>query len=902
MDSNVFFGGRPSLDPNVIKAVRDIEKSGLTPEIVSPQHVSIFAGTPAELANDLNISEESAVQLIKAHTLIRFPYFGKDGKDQTIRYKFIPPIRYPDGREAKYLSPSGSHPEVYVPSPVWPALDDPTAVLWITEGEKKTLKLNLHGACCVGLPGVYCFREKKSEGCPPTHRELHPTLRKTQWRGRKVMIAFDADFRDNPDVRNALIELALRLQHGGADVHVAHWDPARGKGIDDVLAVADKPDETLAAILRTATPLQKFIEPDHADAVVRALAISAKTASEVEVRAKELAKFLRISLKTLTADVKKRQTDMLLYHKTVKRAEIVAGGDDYAFKDGTLVRNRDGKPEHLADFEARITKELHLETGDSCYRVEGKSIHGASFAFDTPACEFADPKLLRVKLEQAMGPCASCSASATPHLGPAIKRLSELSQITHGSLYRRTGWLDTRFLIPGNTIEGIEVNLGHRKMPYSLSDKADFTLGIEALTSLLKAQIPEVTTVILTFLFQAPFSRLVGWEEERYCLFICGRTGNFKTSTVQAMMCIWGAGFASEDNLIKWGEGATKNALMELAVFPRDMPMLIDNYKPNTGGGARDFTTTMHNMLEGGQKDRLTKSAELRDSKPVSCWPICTGEDVPDNDAASLARTLVIRMKRIENADTEDLTRAQELSRHLPAIGEVVIRYLEALAENESARALFKERFFKYRKEWNARLKAAHPKMPNIPRVSTNLASNQLTWEVFSQIPELAQVLYPLRDAHAAGLKAIAAEMAGSVTEASEAEKFLEAVRDLISRKEIDICSTRVAAASAKPLNGWWEEDGSLCISFRAIQPHLEKTHQNLSSLSDRTLYKQLEELGVLASRDAEHRTKSVNIGGCTQRVLHLKGEFVRYAAAPGNPEPELKCPFDTDCSTEVPF
>ena len=81
---------------------------------------------------------------------------------------------------------------------------------------------------------------------------------------------------------------------------------------------------------------------------------------------------------------------------------------------------------------------------------------------------------------------------------------------------------------------------------------------------------------------------------------------------------------------------------MALAAHAHDLPFLIDNYKPNTGGGSRDFVNLIHNLIEGGEKERLTRTAELRDNKPIYCWPIVTGEDVPGDDPASLARVLVV--------------------------------------------------------------------------------------------------------------------------------------------------------------------------------------------------------------------------------------------------------------------
>jgi hypothetical protein len=61
--------------------------------------------------------------------------------------------------------------------------------------------------------------------------------------------------------------------------------------------------------------------------------------------------------------------------------------------------------------------------------------------------------------------------------------------------------------------------------------------------------------------------------------------------------------------MIKWGEGATRNAIMALGRHAAHMPVLIDNFKPNTGGGAKDFITLLHNFLEGADRERLSRDS-----------------------------------------------------------------------------------------------------------------------------------------------------------------------------------------------------------------------------------------------------------------------------------------------------
>ena len=69
------------------------------------------------------------------------------------------------------------------------------------------------------------------------------------WKGRKVIIAFDADAAVKDQVRFARIELAQHLRRQGSVVGFLEWDLAHGKGIDDHLAAAG-PEAVLSEIAR----------------------------------------------------------------------------------------------------------------------------------------------------------------------------------------------------------------------------------------------------------------------------------------------------------------------------------------------------------------------------------------------------------------------------------------------------------------------------------------------------------------------------------------------------------------------------------------------------------------------------------------------------------------------------
>ena len=162
----------------------------------------------------------------------------------------------------KYLSPPGRCNMLYVVPVVDPGLlRDANVPVVVTEGEFKTLalwRLANHGSPMqprflpLGLSGVYNWRGTIGKTVGPDGSRLDvkgtiPDLDWVAWHGRKVMIAYDADATTKDLVRFARSELAAHLRGRGAFVGFLEWDIAKGKGIDDHLAIVG-PDAVIDEI------------------------------------------------------------------------------------------------------------------------------------------------------------------------------------------------------------------------------------------------------------------------------------------------------------------------------------------------------------------------------------------------------------------------------------------------------------------------------------------------------------------------------------------------------------------------------------------------------------------------------------------------------------------------------
>ena len=388
-------------------------------------------------------------------------------------------------------------------------------------------------------------------------------------------------------------------------------------------------------------------------------------------------------------------------------------------------------------------------------------------------------------------------------------------------------------------------------------------------------------------MFQAPLGKLAGWLSDRYAVFIGGRTGSLKTSFAQTLMCLYGAGFASDQYLLKFGEGATRNAILSYAEQANDMVLLIDNFKPNTGDGCRGFVNLLHNLVEGGGRERLNQRAQLQESKPIECWPLFTGEDVPVGDAASMARLLVVTVAwtgedGAQGGHNAALAEAQAQRRDFPLLGAAWLDWLESDAGRGAAQAAG-GRFEERRAAWATRLRERGQPVANPLRVASNLASNELAWEVLGQHPLLGPLAREFEEAHAAGLGLLMGEMARQTADNLEGVRFLEVLRQLLAGGECVLLHRRDAAMGPEGAGrasgnqvavGWHAPEGGAYLLPDLARREVERVlgGDGLNRISSEALYAQLDSLGWVGSREAGRRTRKVRAGAAMVRVLHITG------------------------------
>lgn len=212
-------------------AIAKLEGSAITVDQAAAAGIS-YIDNAKKLS--LGFSRVAAIVITYMDPLTGAAMTYGDGKEFH-RVRYLGEVKNKEGKVIRYSQAKGSPVRAYFPNCVdWADIVASAAQpIVITEGEFKALACCLQGICCIGLGGVWSFRE---------NGELLAELELVEWRGRTVIICYDSDADTNPQVRTAELALAAELQRRGADVRVARLQPAADgskQGADDYIQAGE---------------------------------------------------------------------------------------------------------------------------------------------------------------------------------------------------------------------------------------------------------------------------------------------------------------------------------------------------------------------------------------------------------------------------------------------------------------------------------------------------------------------------------------------------------------------------------------------------------------------------------------------------------------------------------------
>ncbi|WP_338431913.1 plasmid replication protein, CyRepA1 family [Synechococcus elongatus] len=227
-----------SLFQQAIAVVPDVEIDPLTHEVIGTPIAEALGWSFTRFGQQARSNQTAALFLQESGDVWQVKVFGGDSGDRSGAYWAPKGI----GNRA-YLPPIDKQTQIqligeYVQGLFWDWIEvHPEVPLVITEGGKKGLAGLSAGSVAIALYGCDCGNS------PDLTRFLVP--------GRQVFIAFDQDEKATTRVRvsRGIARLARRAMALGCSVRIAQWDPALGKGLDDVIAAhgAERWHQILAA-------------------------------------------------------------------------------------------------------------------------------------------------------------------------------------------------------------------------------------------------------------------------------------------------------------------------------------------------------------------------------------------------------------------------------------------------------------------------------------------------------------------------------------------------------------------------------------------------------------------------------------------------------------------------------
>jgi hypothetical protein len=656
-------------------------------------------------------------------------------------------------------------------------LGDPVV---LTEGEIKALASAQAGIPAVAQPGIGFL----------------PTAYLNQLRRRKVVLGYDVEKRKDPfqlspgesytmrHIRNILgIDLQEQISKAAGLIKKLHA-ALRGAGDDDKAEISAQ-IELLNAQIRSLN-------------------------SEIEAR-KQYGIALHVLRLPRPHDYDKIDIDAYLLTSTAEHyRELVKAAPKadewYARRDGGGFDTKHGgiwiHGEQVANYQAIVAETMHIVD-----EIEAGSRH--RLALITPSGQrrealisgedWADDKSARKALRTAL--LEGTFDDDPRYVLKAIRMLSSKGDgPTERHIYAATGWeqidghwhylaKDGAITANGiNTKIRCEIDEGASGNHYALCGEGDAALGAATYLKWLKGYYcPQPLALMLAAHATLPLIHRFGRNSARPMVWLYHQSGALKTALTRAgCMALYGPKFTAEradgEPVAKWD--GTSVGLSLQAYYYRDIPLLIDDYKPGVIA-PEVFKRFLHNYSESTNRTKGTQFNTIAKQRPARTVIFSTAEDVPSTgDAGIDGRIIAMEMAR-EQINDERLAELQRIGAagHLVAFWRTFIRDLAAALDHSVTGV---------EEQLQQMLKADDAALPGHRRTVGALRQNRMAWLLLSQWMVQAGHLSAaeksvLDEAHLNARNLLAAQQSNRQNENRPGSIFIDVLRELIDSGELVI-------------------------------------------------------------------------------------------------------------------
>ena len=449
------------------------------------------------------------------------------------------------------------------------------------------------------------------------------------------------------------------------------------------------------------------------------------------------------------------------------------------------------------------------------------------------------------------------------------------------TVYSHLGWRkigrDWVFLHAGMLGE-IEVNVTEENLQRYELQPAN-PEAMQTAVQLLDVAPREITIPTMALAFLGPLCeplRMAG-VEPAFVLWLAGSTGAMK-STLSALFLSFYGRFDSRS--LPGNFRDTANSLEKRAFAAKDVVFVVDDYHPcSSDAEARQMQQTAQRILRsyGDRQGRSRLNSDLT-AKPAyipRCLALVTGESLPEVGQSGSARLFALELKKGE-VKQELLTilqsEADELSAAMASYTEWLSPQLDSLA------AGFRQQFQELRA---AAVADGHGRIPE------TVAWLQIGFAAFVRFAVESGALSSEKGDELSGecwaiLNKLAADQSRVVAEDRPANKFLEALRDMLTAKTVWVrhSSEMDSANRDGAFIGWEDSENYLLIpgeTYRQVCKFVQAQGGRFP-VGERRLWSHLAAEGLIEVFNDGSRINNTilrSINGERRRVLCIKRSAV---------------------------
>jgi len=399
-----------------------------------------------------------------------------------------------------------------------------------------------------------------------------------------------------------------------------------------------------------------------------------------------------------------------------------------------------------------------------------------------------------------------------------------------------------------------------------------------------------ITVPLLAVQYLAPLSEFL---HPAFTLWIYGQSGTFKTTLAALGLSHYG-NFDARNVPASWE--STSNMLERFAFQAKDVPILVDDYYPQTTLGDQKRLEEKIARLVRSQgnlaaRGRMKSDTNLRTSYPPRGIIISTGEQLPAIGVSGLARLYQVETNS-GMVDVEVLTKCQKQAHLYSGAMRAFIDYITP--EIPEIKETLQGKFLELRSKLFE--SDMHYKLPEVVAwliIGFEYAIN--FWKSVGAVNEMeAEDL--LKKGYAV-LKSLGEAQAHTIQDQDPCARFVETIATLLAEHRIHFAErnrgdapenagawgwvllddttgvNKYRVASQSELVGWVEEDVIYLIpeaGYRAVITFCRDQGEPFV-ISKNEILRRLERKKMLVAFADGERTKTLRCGGINHRVAQIK-------------------------------